>query len=330
MQSLSAQIPEVRLAQDVYTDLNGLSQLRLQAQSDPDAGLKAVARQFEALFMQMVLKSMREASFGDPFFDNSQSELYQDMFDKQLTLNMSGGKGIGLAEMLTRQLRSRFGDQLQAPENPFSALGQSPQAVSRPDSVPRPEPRRLSPLVERAAALKAAASAAGDEPAVFDSPRDFIRHMRPLAEEAARELGVEPGVLLAQAALETGWGRHISRRADGRSSHNLFNIKAGGDWDGARVSIGTLEYRDGLARRERAAFRAYDSYAESFHDYVDFLRSRPRYRAALEQAGDAEGYVRELHGAGYATDPAYADKILDILQRPMLQAALHEGGVHAG
>jgi flagellar protein FlgJ len=152
------------------------------------------------------------------------------------------------------------------------------------------------------------------------SPEDFLRAFRPLAERAARRLGVQPDVLLAQAALETGWGQHVTRGRQG-PSNNLFNIKAGPDWPGARVAVATVEYRDGVAVREHAEFRAYESVEGSFDDYVDFIESNPRYRRALERAADGEHYLRELQDAGYATDPAYADKILSIVNRTEQLAA---------
>ncbi len=322
MQTLSSILP-ANLNQDIYTDLSGLSRMRKQAQDNPEQTLKTVARQFESLFMQMVLKSMRDASFGDPVFDSSQSEFYQDMFDKQLTLSLSQGRGMGMAEALERQLRG----QLHPPvaSTPISVEN----LVAKDGDSAKQE--LIMPVLTAVSVVSQKRSVADDSmPARFASPEDFVRHMLPLAQKAADKLGVRPELLLAQAALETGWGQHISQHADGSSSHNLFNIKAGNDWDGGRVAISTLEYRDGLARHERAAFRAYDSYADSFDDYVDFLQSRPRYQPALEQADDPESFIRELHGAGYATDPAYADKIINIMQRPMLQAAIENGMSNAG
>ncbi len=318
MQTLSSHISSANLSQDVYTDLSGLSRMRKQAQENPEQTLKTVARQFESLFMQMVMKSMRDASFGDPLFDSSQSEFYQDMFDKQLTLSLSQGRGMGMAEALERQLRG----QLHPPVSVENRVAKDADNVKQELIMP----------VLKAVSVVSQNSGVVDEkmPARFASPEDFVRHMLPLAQKAADKIGVRPELLLAQAALETGWGQHINRHVDGSSSHNLFNIKAGANWDGGRVAISTLEYRDGVARHERAAFRAYDSYADSFDDYVNFLQSRPRYQPALEQADDPESFIRELHGAGYATDPAYADKIIDIMQRPMLQAAVETGTGYAG
>ncbi len=325
MQMLSSQLSPSTLSQDVYTDLSGLSRLRKQAQEDPEKTLKAVAQQFEALFMQMVLKSMRDASFGDPIFDSSQSEFYQDMFDKQLTLNMTQGRGMGMAEALERQMRGQI--QMPVLDNDLSATNDTEKKKSTEFIMPVLNSVSITaqkPQTDKNVTMKS------NEDISFSSPEAFVRQLLPLARKAADKLGVDAEVLLAQAALETGWGKHISQHADGSSSNNLFNIKASHDWEGGRVAIRTLEYRDGVAKHERAAFRAYDSFADSFNDYVDFLKSRPRYQSALEQAGDPESFIRELHGAGYATDPNYADKILNIMQRSTLQTAMENGNHYAG
>ncbi len=346
MQTLPSSLPPSSLNQDIYTDLSSFSRMRKEAQNNPEKTLKTVARQFESLFMQMMLKSMRDASFGDPVFDTSQSRFYQDMFDKQLSLNLSQGRGIGLAEMLEKQLHGSLhkpAASTPVPPAEGPAVKDSKRklimpvlgAASEASQKIKPQKRKLTMPVLGAAnevSQKTKSRSVPDEsmPAYFSSPQDFVQKLMPLAQKAAGKLGVKPEVLLAQAALETGWGQHISRHTDGSSSHNLFNIKAGADWDGDRVAIRTLEYRHGLARHERAAFRAYDNYADSFSDYVDFLQSAPRYQSALARVDDPRTFIRELHGAGYATDPDYADKIIDIMQRPMLQAAIKDGTRHAG
>ncbi|HEB86203.1 MAG TPA: flagellar assembly peptidoglycan hydrolase FlgJ [Gammaproteobacteria bacterium] len=346
MQTLPSSLPPPSLNQDIYTDLSSFSRMRKEAQNNPEKTLKTVARQFESLFMQMMLKSMRDASFGDPVFDTSQSRFYQDMFDKQLSLNLSQGRGIGLAEMLEKQLHGSLHKPAASTPVPpadspavkdqkrkliMPVLGAAGEVSQKIGSRKR---KLIMPVLSAAneVSQKTKSRSAPDEsmPAYFSSPQDFVQKLMPLAQKAAGKLGVKPEVLLAQAALETGWGQHISRHTDGSSSHNLFNIKAGAGWDGDRVAIRTLEYRHGLARHERAAFRAYDNYADSFSDYVDFLQSGPRYQSALKKVDNPQTFIRELHGAGYATDPDYANKIIDIMQRPMLQAAIKDGTRHAG
>jgi flagellar protein FlgJ len=291
---------------NVYTDLSGLTRLRADARQNSPEALKAAAQQFEALFVQMMLKSMREAgnaSGGDALFGSDQQELYQDMYDKQISLELAKGRGIGLADMLVRQLEG----SVARTELPREALERQTFDVRR---------QRVAASQLPAAAAEAPAST--QEPTGFASPDDFVRALWPHAQHAADKLGVDPRALIAQAALETGWGKAVIRMPDGGSSHNLFNIKADHRWDGPHVFKDTLEYRDGIAAKERAPFRAYDSYAASFDDYVNFLQSNARYRGALEQAADPVVFVRELQRAGYATDPAYARKIQDIMGRDLL------------
>jgi flagellar protein FlgJ len=263
----------------VYTDFGALAELRANARENPDTALQEVARQFESIYLKMMLKSMREASFGDPLFDSQGGEVYRDMFDNQLALQMSQGKGLGLAEMLVKQLR---------------------QGMATQDKPPL--------------ASTAAKSDAGDAQ-LFVSPDVFVQQLMPEAEQAARELGTTPQVLLAQAALETGWGKHLMHTADGSNSYNLFNIKADAAWEGKRTVVDSVEYQQGVATTQSAAFRAYDSYAESFQDYVNFIKTNPRYQDAVAHADDAQQYMNKVHDAGYATDPAYADKWLQILQQ---------------
>lgn len=302
-----------------YTDFQGLSDLRRLAREDSPDAADAAARQFEALFIQMMLKSMREAMPVESGLDGDQVKMYREMFDQQIALEMSRGEGIGLRASLLSQLdpesRTPAGDGALvmpthrlpvrgAPVNPW------PEAVIR---APQDAPAGVQET--------AAPSLHGTRPWRPESPEAFISDLWPHAERAAEALGLPPEVLLAQAALETGWGRHMIPAPDGGSSHNLFGIKADARWDGPRAHVQTLEYVDGVAERQRAAFRAYDNPARSFDDYVDFVTGNPRYREALSRAPDPEGYLRGLQAAGYATDPHYADKILDILGRGSLHAA---------
>lgn len=261
----------------VYTDFGSLVELRASARENPDAALHDVARQFESIYLKMMLKSMREASFGDPLFDSQGGEVYRDMFDNQLALQMSQGKGLGLAEMLVKQLRQ-------------NKAMDSTAAVTAVSDVPGKTQQ-------------------------FSSPDAFIQQLMPQAEKAAQQLGTTAQVLLAQAALETGWGKHVLPGADGSTSFNLFNIKADSTWEGKHTVKNTLEYQQGIAAPTQATFRAYDSYAESFEDYVNFIKENPRYQDAVANASDAQTYINKVHDAGYATDPAYADKWLQILQQ---------------
>ena len=298
---------------DVYTDFQGINALRNRARTDGDSEetLRAVAEQFEALFLQMMLKSMRDASLGDSMLDNDNTRTYQSMFDKQISIEMSKGEGIGLADMMVQQLRRNKGEdagektettvpQQQSFTELMSARPTAPQAtnISASDSTD-PQTADWTP----------------------ESPKDFVRELWPHAKRAADELGARPEMLIAQAALETGWGQRMIRGADGSNSFNLFGIKADSGWQGARASTETVEFRDGLMRKERAQFRAYASPEESFSDYVDFLKRNPRYSDALRQADDAPAFARALSEAGYATDPDYAGKINRIMGSSPLREA---------
>jgi flagellar protein FlgJ len=227
------------------------------------------------------------------------------MYDQQLAVDMAQNQGIGLAEVLKRQL----GGGIASPYRdlaPADYLGM--------------------PIIAQPAAVTgetAQGSAASGEASIEldGSPEAFIENLWQVAQRAATELDLAPEALLAQAALETGWGGHVMRHRDGASSHNLFGIKADSRWQGERVQVSTLEYRDGVPLKTRADFRAYDSFAASFGDYVDFLQRNPRYKDALQQTGDPKAYFSALQQAGYATDPAYADKIHRILDSDAMQRA---------
>ncbi|GAA0688687.1 flagellar assembly peptidoglycan hydrolase FlgJ [Marinobacterium maritimum] len=329
----------------LFTDLNQLQKLKGQAQTDERAALKGVAQEFEQLFMNMMLKTMRQANdvlATDSPFNSSDVKFYQEMFDQQLTLDLSKKDSIGLADIIVKQLSQKLDavpradtdgdDDLQDRSLTEQMLNRALVSgpVTQPAGLPYSAPvadassvtdERVAEDVEGVAAKGATDEGAGDEalPARFESPDQFIEQLLPLAEKAAEVLGVNPSVLLAQAALETGWGKFVTRdAASGQSSRNLFNIKADSRWQGEAVQVQTLEYRGGVPEKEQARFRAYDSYADSFNDYVDFLRSNSRYQQALESGTDPSRFVRELHNAGYATDPEYASKIERIFNGELL------------
>lgn len=311
---------------DVYTDFKGLAELRLNGQANPEETLRTAGRQFEAMFIQMMLKSMRDASPGDSLMGSGGQDMYQDMFDKQMSLTLSAKGALGLGEAMVRQMQ-----QAQAaPKNiPDAAAAGMPLRPSVPAGEALPLPTRAVPAAAAPAGPRAAAS--HESQSGFKTPEEFVAALWPAAQASAHELGVDPRVLIAQAALETGWGRSVLQQGDGRSSHNLFNIKAGESWEGGRVNVATLEYRDGVAMKERANFRVYDSFKDSFADYVELIKSQPRYRDALANAGDPRQFVNELQRAGYATDPRYAEKIDAILRRDLLSGlpAFRAGGAES-
>jgi flagellar protein FlgJ len=298
---------QIDMAQ-VYTDFSGLAALKARAREDQEATLDQVSRQFESLFLQMMLKSMRKASFGGGLMDSKQSEFYRDMYDQQISLHLSEQQGIGLAEQLKRQLGGAIAPTHEGLD-PKDYLGM----------------RIVADTVNSSGAQKAPGvpqiDAVDDRIQLDGSPDTFLDKLWPVAEQAAAKLDLAPEALLAQAALETGWGRHVMRHRDGDSSHNLFGIKADKSWQGESVRVDTLEYRDGVALNTRASFRAYGSFDESFRDYVEFVQRNPRYREALQKTADPGEYFDALQDAGYATDPAYAVKIQRILGGETMQRA---------
>ena len=285
---------------DVYTDLNALAELKNQARKDSPEALKQVARQFESIYLSMVLKSMREASLAEGLLDSDKTRFYRDMYDQQLALHLSGDPGTGLADLIIRQL---------GPQQPET------QTDTRQLADYRDHPA----MVSRAPVVADKSTAAAPEKIKLkDSPdlpitsvEQFVAQLRPFAQQAAKQLHVDANLLLAQAALETGWGRAVIAGRQG-SSHNLFNIKADSRWNGDQVKLTTLEYQQGLPVQKSAGFRVYRSYQDSFQDYVSFIKHNPRYSEALRQAANPEKYIHGLQQAGYATDPRYADKVLAI------------------
>ncbi len=321
-----------------YNDVQSLFDLRRAAKANDPTALRETARQFESVFTRMMLESMRKASQGDELFDSNESGFYRDMFDDQLSVELSKGRGLGLAEMLVQQLqRSAAGI---APANPATAgksgVGSTSEALPTAASHGVPSPvgsagksvadvrrsavtlaQELAPLLNPALATTGLPDVAA--PAAIRSPFDaagelagpaaFIRRMLPLAEEAGRQLGVSPRTILAHAALETGWGRSMPTGPDGKASFNLFGVKAGARWDGAAVGAKTTEFENDLpvARVER--FRAYDSVQAGVQDYVQLLSGSARYAAALGKGNDVGAFATALQKGGYATDPRYAQKL---------------------
>ena len=291
----------------VYNDLGGLASLKARSNGGDEKGaLKAAAKQFEAIFLNMMLKQMREASFGDPLFDSEAGDSYRSMFDQQLALNLSENGSLGIAKLIERQLGGKPSSDIGA-DNPFKAF-----------RFVAPE---LNNNVKSIAPKSFDISGISSKQAQFTSPNDFVEKVWPYAEKAAQELGIPTETLVSQAALETGWGKFVMGNAEGKPSYNLFGIKADSRWDGEQVSVQTTEYRDGVVQKERANFRAYDSLEQGFNDYVQFIKSSPRYADALNNRGDAESYLQNLQQGGYATDPAYANKIQGIMRGETLQTA---------
>lgn len=292
-------------------DFQGLAELRRSATVDKtdEETLKQVAGQFEALFTGMMLKTMRQASLGEGILDSSQSDMYRDMADQQLAMDMSKKGGLGLQESIIRQLGGKPNSLSNNARGDFVG---SMDTVKVRSALTEVNPALLQQVIHTAPEHIIESNSQSGQ-LRFDSPESFVQQLLPMAKKAAEKLGVSPNVILAQAALETGWGRHVIKDNDGQSSNNLFNIKADKSWQGDSAATGTLEYRDGVAVKEQAKFRSYDSFQESFNDYVKFLQTQPRYQDALKQTDNPEAFIDGLHKAGYATDPAYSDKIKQIM-----------------
>ncbi|WP_136680274.1 flagellar assembly peptidoglycan hydrolase FlgJ [Neptunomonas sp. XY-337] len=331
IKSITEQHPQV------YTDLNALNKIKREAKTDSPEALKQVAQQFEQMFMDMLMKSMREANATfideDSPFNSSEVSFYQNMLDSQMTTNLAQGQGIGLADLLVKQLGKQFDIRVESDAKPSESLSEAEALLNR--AFNKGSSAAVNNVFEQLKAHQVIANAAqaptdgetleqtmarlkdsfvdAPQPTRFDSPQAFVDALLPIAEKVAGELGVDPKVLVAQAALETGWGKHIIQEGE-QSSFNLFNIKADSRWGGENMRKLTLEYRDGVAQKEQAFFRSYASYEASFRDYVDFLQSNPRYQQALEVVADPKAYLQQLQAAGYATDPAYAEKITSIYE----------------
>ena len=317
------------------TDFSQFSALRVAAADKDPAAMREVAGQFEALFIQSVLKSMREASFGDPLFgDNKQHELYQGMLDQQLALEMASGRGIGLAELMVRQMGGE--DSTDRPtstsgyplHSPVTAPGLSLQDSAKDAGLDLGERKATDslPLPGAAApqgyALPAYSPIAARPQPLWAQWPKWADSRASHAERAAARLNVAPEAIVAQAALETGWGKHVPQRADGSSSFNLFGIKAGRGWTGASATKATLEFDGAAARRELAEFRAYDDVAANFDDYSDLLSANPRYDAVSGHGDDIAGFAEALQRSGYATDPAYADKLKAVADSETMRDAI--------
>ncbi|MDF3931550.1 flagellar assembly peptidoglycan hydrolase FlgJ [Pseudomonas citronellolis] len=382
-----------------YTDLNRLSQLK-GGDRNSQGNIRKVAQEFESLFLNEMLKSMRSANevfAKDNPLNSETTKQYQDMYDHQLSVSLSReGHGIGLADVLVKQMEKMQGvrhdggnpfaktqttlDAAQATGTQATTAGQAMSERQQAKSLwsssgkPLPQPeagrddrqalnaRRLAlpgKLAQRVAAgiVPDTSASAGSQPkqlagndwrnargyqkqadsaavadtsaistkpgkSMFASADDFVSTMLPMAERAAKRIGVDPRYLVAQAALETGWGKKMIAQRDGSSSHNLFGIKSGSSWQGDSARAVTSEYANGKQVKEVASFRAYNSFEQSFQDYVSFLQNNDRYQGALDSAARPEQFMKELQHAGYATDPQYARKVSQIAKQMQVYQAV--------
>lgn len=310
-------------ATDVYTDVQGLQNLKTE--DNQDVALKKIAQQFESMFLHEMLKTMRKANEvfeEDSLFNGGDTSFYRDMYDQQLSLSLAQ-KGTGLAQTIYQQLSRQYtqqtsdgADKKPASGNPDFRVGRSAETMASPIANAVEPPIKAEPAQEKIPRAPAAA------PTAFESTQQFIDTILPHAKAAAAALGVNPLFLAAQAALETGWGKFVVRDGEGGSTHNLFNIKADRSWSGEKAQVATLEYRGGVPVKEQAQFRKYADFAESFADYVKFLQNNPRYQDALAATDADVEFATRLQQAGYATDPGYAEKIMAILRQLNTDPAL--------
>jgi flagellar protein FlgJ len=310
-------------------DTTGIGALRQTAKSNDPAALKTVATQFEAMFINMMMKSMRDATPKDGVMDSEQSRMFTTMLDQQTSQSLAK-RGTGLADMLIRQLTPPAGAATGVTgmagnglSGPFSGPALAPLSSNRPAAAGVPVTAATGTAA--ATATTAATTAAAAVPAARVSGRTRAPHVRAFqeklgadAEAASRATGVPAKFMLGQAALESGWGKHEIRGRDGVASRNLFGIKAGPDWKGKVAEAATTEYVNGVPHTRVEKFRAYDSYADSFQDYAKLLVNNKRYEKVLASAGDASSFARGLQRAGYATDPHYATKLTRIIQHSLV------------
>lgn len=306
-------------AQSAAFDAKMLNDLRAAGASDEGRkdALKAAAKQLETMFLTLMLKSMRQANQAladGESFDGKDADMFKDMLDQQYAQAMSSNYGIGLADRIAEQLdptprRHTAKPMVNAEGKP---TGFSLQDADVPRAYTAPE-RDMSLRGLDTSAFSLLRRPEKTKGPLAESQEDFVRTLLPHARKAGEALGIDPRAIIAQAALETGWGKHVMTDREGKSSHNLFGIKAHNAWRGDKVSVETTEYRQNVAMREVANFRSYDSLDDAFRDYVHFLQSDPRYSDALQNTQHPGQWGAHLQKAGYATDPAYGKKIADIV-----------------
>ncbi|MEE4639221.1 MAG: flagellar assembly peptidoglycan hydrolase FlgJ [Wenzhouxiangella sp.] len=304
-----------------FADTGNMAELRLAAQKNDPQATRETAQQFEALFIQLMLKSMRDAGIKSELFNSSQMDRYMELYDRQIALDMARNGGIGLADVMVEQMQPAGQGPASVPEGGFAVPPRvdirpapsfvPPRTPATDAAVSPAAPDSVAPVETSlpSAPVRPAADPGAMRGPAFEGREDFIARMLPLARRAADRLGVPAEAIVAQSALETGWGRHVMQRPDGSPAWAMFGIKAGSDWQGETVTVTTLEVIDGQAVRERARFRAYPTPEAAVNDYVNFLTSRPRYAEALQAGSDPAAFAVGLQRAGYATDPHYASKI---------------------
>ncbi|VAW73990.1 Flagellar protein FlgJ [peptidoglycan hydrolase] [hydrothermal vent metagenome] len=330
----------------VYTDGQGLSNLKLKAAQRSPEAIKGVAKQFEALFLQMMLKSMRDTQLGDGLFDSDQGKMYRDLFDKQIALKMSSNGSFGMAQLIERQLtQMTSGKTTSAPStNPLMinaklsglTLGKNELSSLQIPTRLRAQVKQQVDKILKANNLNPDGSAITpslnkttdtnkiEQTSTYASPLEFAKAIWADVKVAAKKLGVSPVAMLAQTALETGWGKHVARNKDGSSSFNLFGIKAGSVWGGKQTTAQTSEYSAGKKIKLITGFRSYQNSRQSVADYSNLLQSNKRFSNVLKNGKSVAGFATAMQNSGYATDPQYAKKIMSIANGPTFRRIMQQ------
>ncbi|MRV71429.1 flagellar assembly peptidoglycan hydrolase FlgJ [Duganella sp. FT92W] len=301
------------LSATLASDVKGMGALRQQAKEGSPEALKGAAKQFESMFLNMVMKSMRDATPQDGMMDSQQTKTFTAMLDQQTSQNLAN-KGMGLADVLVRQLSQSQNAQALKLGDESALTGLDGTSALAAQRLQKALEAVGGPAAKTALTPEQEAARANQAPHV----RAFQDKLGSHADEASKTTGIPAKFMLGQAALESGWGRREIRGRDGTNSHNLFGIKAGSEWKGKTVQAVTTEYVNGVAQRKVERFRAYDTYADSFKDYAKLLSNNPRYEKVLASAGDATKFAQGLQRAGYATDPNYAAKLTSIIKRSLV------------
>ena len=323
--------PTSNSSPDLYLDFSKFNQLRKMTRDDKDAALQAAAQQMEGIFLNMMLQSMRDANavFAEGnMLESSDGQFYQGMYDKQLTLNISKNGGIGLADVIVKQMQARSDAK---PVGSGSAMDISSylkhpllarQPVTPQDSEHKPLEASSPEVIATVNGTVESVEHPHNVTQRWNSPDEFIQAIYPHAKRAAEKLGTSVEAVIAQAVLETGWGQHVMQAGAGDSSFNLFGIKADSRWQGDVVRKNTLEYRNGIAAQENAAFRSYRSLSHAFDDYVEFLNSNARYESVLNKKSEGKQWGFDLQRSGYATDPNYGNKIANVMDSDVFKSTL--------
>ncbi|MFL9902952.1 flagellar assembly peptidoglycan hydrolase FlgJ [Paraburkholderia fungorum] len=316
------------LTQRFALDVQGFGKLSAQAKASPQAGMKMAAQQFDAVFTQMMLKSMRDATPQDGPFDSHDTATFTSMMDQQLSQQLSQ-KGIGVADAMLKQMMRNQGMQVGGAGGASGGLAGMANALGGGSGGDEGQTAALNALAKAYGNAQAngqlamgrgySANSSLTPPIKGDgtSPKvdAFVDKLAQPAQAASAATGIPARFIIGQAALESGWGKSEIRKSDGSTSHNVFGIKATGDWTGKTVSTVTTEYVNGKPQRTVEKFRAYDSYQEAMTDYASLLKGNPRYAQVINSARDVNGFANGMQRAGYATDPHYAKKLMSIMQR---------------